>query len=276
MKRFILSIILTMFITNFVCSQNVLLNQNESKDSLFVIGNIGFFIDSMDVVLGDVPRGEKVKFPMSIQNIGNEDITFINGKSNMFVSLNFNPVMLHPNQKGVLNVEFESNPKLDLGDFITEIAIICDDKDSPYKFLNLVSNIVENNNKIVRSEQLDSVPNIVFDHYNYYFGHFVRGRRDIHTYIVSNNGGVPLVIDSIVVPKGITVVDKPHYAILPGEEDIIRVKINTHGRVGVQHESILVYSNDPVNSLIILGVHGSVRIVPSNQKAREECGEAGY
>ncbi len=139
--------------------------------------------------------------------------------------------------------------------------------------MNLIMNIVEGSNERVNRQKFDTIPAISFDHYNYDFGHFVHGRRDNHTYLVTNIGGIPLIIDKIVAPKGIKVIDSPVQPLYPGDESAIIIRINTHGRVGLLHQSVLVYSNDPNNPLIILGVHGSVRILPSNKKAENQCGE---
>ncbi len=137
--------------------------------------------------------------------------------------------------------------------------------------MNLIMNIVEGTGNKANRAMLDTVPAIVFDHYNYDFGHFVRGRRDYHTFLLQNIGGIPLVIDSIIAPKGIKVIERPTDLIYPEEEAKIRIKINSHGRVGLQHQSVMVYSNDPNNSLIILGVHGSVRVFPSHKKTSVQC-----
>ncbi|MFK5854646.1 MAG: DUF1573 domain-containing protein [Bacteroidota bacterium] len=241
------------------------------------IGNIGFATDSMEIVVGIVPRGEVSVFNFDIYNFGKNPVTFINGKSNRFVSVNFEPSVLMPSSVGSMSVEVDVDSQLSFGEFIAELSIVSDDIENPYKFMNLIMNVVEGTgNKAIR-EMLDTVPAIAFDHYNYDFGHYVRGRRDTHSYVFRNIGGVPLIIEEIVTPKGIKIVGDTVFFVNPGEESVIKIKINTHGRVGVYHQSVLVYSNDPNNSLIVLGIHGSVRIYPSHKKTSVQCdGEQRY
>ncbi len=272
MLRLIYLILLSLFVNaNAVLSQIV-------DDSLFikdsyplVIGNIGFATDSMDIIVGNVPQGEVTIFSFEIYNYSEEAIIFTNGQSSRFVSIEFVPTILMPLSSGIMNVEFNADNELDLGNFTAEISIITDDESNPYKFLNLIMNLVEGSGNEMDSIMLDTIPAIIFDHYNYDFGHFVRGRRDYHSYLLKNIGGFPLVIDSIIAPKGIKVVEKPMDSIYHNQEAVIKIKINTHRRVGVQHQSVLIYSNDPNNSLIILGVHGSVRVFPSHKKTSVQC-----
>jgi hypothetical protein len=260
-----------------VLNTNVLLSQNADEDMSaketfpLLIGNIGFATDSMEIVVGDVPLGEITTFTFDIYNFGENPITFTNGKSNNFVDVKFEPSVLMPATVGKMNIEFSADSEMNFGNFIAEVSIVSDDVVSPYKFMNLIMNIVEGSGNKANRAMLDTIPSILFDHYNYDFGHFVRGRRDYHTFEFQNIGGVPLVIDSIVVPKGIEVSERPTDLIYPEGEANIKIKINSHGRVGVQHQSILVYSNDPNNSLIILGVHGSVRVLPSHKKTSVQC-----
>ncbi len=244
------------------------------KNFPLVIGDIGFSTDSVEVVIGDVPRGEVSTFEFQVYNFGIEPVTFANGKSNKFISLFFDPLILPPSTAGNLRAEFDADIELELGEYSDEIAITSDDKKSPYKFLSLLINIVEGDGggNLVR---YDSVPHIVFDHYNHDFGHLKRGKVLYHTFIISNDGGEPLQLTNVQTPKEIEVLDSPRQAILPGEKTILRFKINTRGKVGVQHQTILVNSNDPENPLVILGLHGSVRVYPTHKKTENQCGEVG-
>ncbi len=237
-----------------------------------VIGNIGFTTDSVEIVIGDVPRGEVTTFNFQVYNFGSEPVSFTNGKSNRFISLFFDPVILSPKMTGNLSAEFDADIELELGEYSDEIAITSNDKMNPYKFLTLLMNIVEGDGG-GNAKQYDSIPHIVFDHYNHDFGHLKRGKVLYHTFILTNEGGEPLQLTEVTTPKEIEIMDIPTQAILPGENTILRFKINTRGKVGVQHQTILVSSNDPENPLVILGLHGSVRVYPTHKKSENQCGD---
>jgi len=59
---------------------------------------------------------------------------------------------------------------------------------------------------------------VVFDHYNYDYGHLVRGKNLYHTFVISNTGSEPLYIIEIIPPKGIKIIDVPIQPILPGKK----------------------------------------------------------
>ncbi|MBC8319758.1 MAG: DUF1573 domain-containing protein [Bacteroidetes bacterium] len=274
MLRYTYLILLFLFAnTHLLLSQNTQIDSLTRKKFPLIIGNIGFATDSMDIVVGDVPRGEITVFRIEIRNFGKDPVMFTNGKSSRFVTLNFEPELLIPSKEGIINVEFNADIELNLGKFVSEISIVSNDKKSPYKFLNLLMNLIEGGRSINYKDIFDTVPNMVFDHYNYDFGHLVRGKILYHTFLISNLGSMPLNIFEIKLPKGIKVVDSPANPILQDEKAMLRIRINTHGRIGIQHETIVVRSNDPDNPLVILGIHGSVRIYPNHKKTSVQCNE---
>ena len=262
-----------MFSTSAIVSQNIGADTLVDKNFPLRIGNVGFATDSMEIVVGNVPLGEISNYRIGINNFGKEPIIFTNGKSNSFVSLKFEPNILMPSMSGTMNVEFDADPELDLGEFVAEVSIVSDDEENPYKFLNLLMNIVEGTGSAMNKAAFDTIPHLAFDHYNYDYGHLVRGKIEYHTFLITNEGGEPLNISEITPPKGIKIVDSPVQSILSGEKAILRIKINTRGRVGIQHQSILVKSNDPSSPLIILGIHGSVRVFPAHKKTSVQCNE---
>lgn len=260
-------------IANAIFSQSINQDTLLKKEFPLVIGNIGFATDSMDVVIGDVPLGEVFSFEIGMYNFGIDPVKFTNGKSNHFVTQKFEPEILLPQSRGRMIVDFNADSELSLGEFHAEISIISSDEKSPYKFINLLVNIIEGSGVGQNQKKYDSVPYMIFDHYNYDYGHLVRGKILYHTFLISNEGGLPLYITEIDPPKGIKVIDRPTQPILSGEKAILRLKINTRGRVGVQHQSVLVHSTDPEAPLVILGIHGSVRIFPSHKKTSVQCNE---
>ena len=260
----------------FIAGCNISKAQDVKIDSSFLenfptlIGSICFETDSMEFFGGSVPAGGNNTYNLKMKNAGSIPVTFHNGKSNGFISLTFNPPVLNPSDEGVMVVLFEPHSSIDTGYLVTEIAITTDDILNPYKFLNLhtiiLPEVVLDPNKV-----MDTVPNIIFDHYNFDFGHHNHGQRFLHTYLITNMGEQPLVVNNIELPPGVEVIDYPLGEILPEEQRILRVRVNTRGRVGVQHYIISVYSNDPSDPVVMLGIHGSVKEMPGHKKASVQC-----
>lgn len=237
------------------------------------IGNIGFSADSMEISVGDIARGEVFKYTLNLYNYGNVPVNFKGGKINRFTTLKYLPVTLSPGQEGILKVDFEAVNELPLGDVHAEIAVDSDDPDSPFKFLYLVGNVVENKKLTTEKLILDTVPRLIFSQYNYDFGYLWRGKNFMHSFNFTNMGSQELVIDKIETSDGISVVKSPKTVIPPGGYGSLVVKVFTFGDFGVQHRTVNISSNDPVNPTITLGVHGTVKAKSPSKQNTDFCYE---
>ncbi len=224
----------------------------------FIIGNVGFAVDSIETVVGDLPKGEVFDFNIDIKNFGERTINFRSGKSSSFVDLAYTPEKLQPGQSGVMNVKFNVLRELPPGEMSVELVVESDDKISPFKFLYLIANISEDPSLYEKKTVIDTVPRLIFDHYNYDFGHLKKGKTVYHAFMFSNMGSKDLVIESIETSPGCKVVGVPNEYIASEENGSIVVRLTFFGNYGVQHHSVTVKTNDPVNPEIILGIHGSV------------------
>ncbi len=83
---------------------------------------------------------------------------------------------------------------------------------------------------------LDSAKNI---------GRISEGEKVELSYRFRNSGNNPLVITSVSPSCGCTVAEKPEEPVLPGEEGVIKASFNSHGRVGMNHKTLMVNANIP-------------------------------
>jgi hypothetical protein len=114
---------------------------------------------------------------------------------------------------------------------------------------------------------------MIFNNYNFDFGHLVRGKKVYHTFYFTNMGSEDLFVEKVSSSSGCRVIDPPEKMIPPGGSGRLVVQVRTIGSIGVQHRTISIRSNDPVNPLIILGVHGTVRQPPPPQQNTGFCYE---
>jgi len=233
-------------------------NQIENEFPL-KIGNIGFATDSMEIVIGNVFHGQKIEHNIEMYNFGTKAVTFREGKSSPYLDVKYEPNVLQPEQSGNAIVHLELINDLPFGPVEAEIAIESDDKLNPYKFLYLLANIIEDTSSYQTKRIIDTVPRLIFEHYNFYFGHLSWGKKIIHTFLFANMGSQNLIIDDVIPSEGCEVLKKPEEFIEPGGYGSLVVKITTLGNFGVQHRTINITSNDPVHPTIILGIHGTVR-----------------
>lgn len=80
------------------------------------------------------------------------------------------------------------------------------------------------------------------------------GAREV---TVTNKGNYPLIITSCSATCGCTVPNCPLEPIMPGKSETIRITYNTHN-IGEFSKNVTVYSNDQVNSMTIIKIHGEV------------------
>lgn len=229
------------------------------KEYPFQIGKVGFAIDSMEYIVGDVNSGTAFEHRIGMYNFGSKPIRFTGGKISRFTEMRYEPTTLQPNQSGEAVVSFEAVRDLPLGSIHIEVAIESDDKDSRFKFLYLIANIVIDSSRFQKSLIIDTVPRIVFAQLNYDFGYLWRGKPVIHDFFFTNMGSQELVIEDIYSSDGCVIIGKPNDVIPPGENGSVVIKVRNWDSYGVQHQTVTIASNDPVNPLITLGLHGTVR-----------------
>ena len=249
-------------------------NKNEIDSAYpFVVGNIGFAVDSLETVVGDVRKGQDFNFSIEIKNFGDRSITFRNGKSSRFVDLSYSQNVLRHDETALLNIKFEVVRELPPGEMAVEIAVETDDKKSPFKFLYLLANISEDPSLYERKTVIDTVPRLIFEHLNYDFGHMKKGKTLYHAFLFTNMGAQDLEILEIITTPGCKVVGWPE-KITPSEDNgSIILKLWFLANYGVQHHTITIISNDPVNPEIVLGVHGTVYQKSATKRNPDFCNE---
>jgi hypothetical protein len=114
---------------------------------------------------------------------------------------------------------------------------------------------------------------MIFNDYNYDFGYLWKGKVLVHSFNFTNMGSEDLVIDQINGSKGVSVISAPEKEIPPGGFGSVVVRVNTFGDYGIQHRTISIKSNDPVNPKITLGVHGTVRAKSPAERNADFCYE---
>ena len=240
-------------------------SQSQTVDSVlirsypFKVGKIGFAIDSMEFVVGKVLTGSTYEYRLGMHNFGNRPVSFTGGKISRFVDMIYQPAVLQPGQSGDAIINFEVIRELPIGEMHVEVAVHTDDKDGPFKFLYMIAELVEDSARFNESPIIDTVPRLVFAELNHDFGYLWRGKTIVQDFFFTNMGAQDLVIDEITSSDGCVVVGMPNTVIPPGEDGSIVVKVRNWDSYGVQHQTVSIASNDPVNPLIILGLHGTVR-----------------
>lgn len=105
-------------------------------------------------------------------------------------------------------------------------------------------------------------PQLAIQQTSHDFGEIKQGETVSHDFVLSNSGGDLLKITNVRASCGCTAAKPEKDELAPGESTNLTVKFNSTGRMGKQHKTITVFSNDPKNPEMVLTITGS--IVKSN------------
>lgn len=98
---------------------------------------------------------------------------------------------------------------------------------------------------------------ISFETDNIDYGEIVKNSDGARTFIFTNTGDAPLVIENVRSSCGCTVPKRPESPIMPGEKGEITVRYDT-ARLGPFRKTITVSSNAANNPMIGLKIKGTV------------------
>jgi hypothetical protein len=115
----------------------------------------------------------------------------------------------------------------------------------------VAENLVAEAGALTTIQWLDTLKNV---------GKISEGEKVEIQYRFVNSGDKPLVIYSIGVSCGCTVVEKPGELFAPGKEGMIKAVFDSKGRLGSNHKTVTVYANTekPMHPLVF-----DVEVLPS-------------
>ena len=104
-------------------------------------------------------------------------------------------------------------------------------------------------------------PVMVFEETEHQFGKINQGDKVTHTFVFTNTGDAPLIINSASGSCGCTVPEWPHEPILAGAKGEVHVIFNSAGKRGPQNKSVTLNTNQGETPMRIY-IKGEV-IVPA-------------
>ena len=100
------------------------------------------------------------------------------------------------------------------------------------------------------------LPRLICDEPEYCFG-ILSNTNDVpHTFVLANEGEVPLAIYRVQSDCGCTRVRLEDKIIHPGEQTTVQVRLVLKGRAGRQHKRVTIVSNDPDQPRLTLSLIG--------------------
>ncbi len=87
------------------------------------------------------------------------------------------------------------------------------------------------------------VPKFQFAEETHDFGTIEEGEVVEHTFTFKNVGDAPLIIQNATASCGCTIPNPPKEPILPGKENEIKVKFDSHNKAGANNKTITITAN---------------------------------
>ncbi len=226
---------------------------------LVQLGNIRF--TNNHISLGTVYDNEKdKKAKLGMFNTSSKDIYIKEFQLPSHIKVNkTSPIKLAPKDTVWLEISYDATKKNDWG-FVYDRWIIVTDE-SPENRTKTVSVSAYRKPYFppMSEAELAKAPKIQLNKTEHDFGTVKQGEVLKTQFEISNEGKDPLKILKTKASCGCTIGIPEKQILKPGEVTLLNVTFNTAGRVGKQHKTIRIFSNDPRNSEIVLTIKAIVQ-----------------
>lgn len=220
------------------------------KDTL---GNLAF--DHINDQGATLKTYEDKEFVFKYKNIGSKPITFNKAAEakECFV-VTFSELTVKPGKEGVVTVKFLGAKARDAkfvdGQAISELIVLKSDDPKSNNQHPLAINA--NYQRVFSAEEMANAPVIEFDTKEYVAGEIIQGQSLKYSFVFKNTGKSPLEIESAKASCGCTATAPQDKIVQPGDKSQIDIQFDSKGKMGPQHKTVTVKSNDPKNSTIVL------------------------
>ncbi len=229
----------------------------KTKEQLFPVqqGNLRFLTNHLSFNLTD---NETKVDTLKFYNAGNTkiELKFLNLPAFVTI-LSPSVIKVNAGAESKIIVKYEAAKRNEIGFVYDKFTINTNDSAQLEKIVYLSANISEDFSKLT-PEQLANAPMLSIDKEEFDFGRVLVGEVVDHYYVLKNEGKSKLVIRKVKASCGCTATQPEQMEIEPGRSTRIKASFNSAGRVGQQHKTITVITNDPRRSNITLTIKGDV------------------
>jgi hypothetical protein len=197
---------------------------------------------------------------MEVYNVSTKPMKLSFNNLPAHITAKAEPETIAPSSRGKILISFNAAKRNDYGIISDTINLTTDDDLMPFKKVIISTTITDNFSKLTQ-EQKDNAPKIIFPNKETQeFGTVNEGEKVKVNFEFRNDGKAPLIIRKATPGKDdckIIMPDKKSFA--PGETGTIGIEFNTNSAKGVDiRRTILVTTNDPTKSFLILIIKGNI------------------
>jgi hypothetical protein len=238
--------------------------------------------DSTTYDFGEVVQGTRIEKKFRFTNTGKSPLIIQSALGSGATYANYPKEPIAPGKSGIISVLFPTEGKIGIQDKTTTIE--SNNRDGLI-VLHLKGKVIPRSPPsnvpviVIRPPEPNappdpSAPVITFDSTTINFGEVVTGtfiRKEFH---FKNTGRSPLIIQTVSCPDPV-VPDYSREPIAPGKSGIITLRFSTQGRMGPQHRTATVQSNNRDGN-IVLYLKGTVMPGPVTVEEKEELGQKEF
>jgi len=242
--------------TLFLEGYNIPLPENVEGHYANRISDLGFKFTSINMgeVLNNEPKTKYVDF----YNFKDMPVTIsLRTQLPEHIQLKMSPSIVPAKSRGVLEITYDAAVKDDLG-YFDEIISFYIAKDTEPTDLRLLTTIHEYFAPLPIS-QLNNLPKLAISDVNVNMGSISSSQKVTKSVTLTNSGTEPVNIRKVISNCDCLQYDLPRYDLLPGQKETLRLTLDPKGRQGLDHKTLTIFSNDPLNPTRTILVKSSVR-----------------
>ncbi len=200
---------------------------------------------------GTINQGDKVSHDFEILNKGTGELRIVNVRASCgCTAATPAKTNLQPGDSTKLTVIFNSTGKMGKQNKIVYVK-----SNDPF---NNVINIKFTGDVVQETPALSNDPKIFFPETNHDFGTVEEGKVVNYNFVITNKGNATLEIQDIKTSCGCTAALLNNKSIKPGEEDSIKVQLDTKNHTGKMVRTVTIKSNDPKEPSSTLTIYADV------------------
>lgn len=214
-------------------------------------------VRSFYLPIGNINKGETRTFSLDVLNTSSSPVKLSFTDVVSWYTVTPKPAVVAPNQKGSIDIVFDTRKNNSWGLVTERFRILVDGKPVNNNLFTITAVLVEDFSRL-SPKQLAEAPVAVFDNTTFDFGKIKPGDKESYDFVLHNNGKSDLVIRNLTASCGCTVVKPRDQVVKPGGSTVVKAEFDSSGKTGYQNKTITVITNDPKNSKIVLWIKGEV------------------
>lgn len=235
--------------------------REKTVEELFTwaVGAVRF--ESNHMAFTNIKKTEKKIRVMQVINTGNEPVKIEFETVPSHLQLKTNPETLKPGQKGLVEGTYDATLNNGWGNVSDMIKVKINGVVQPNLFYYISANLVEDFSRLSK-EEMENAPIFKVESATVDIGKMDPAtNRDVE-FKFTNAGRRDLIIRHIRPSCGCTAVQQGNTVVKPGESSSIKATFNSGSYNGKVNKVIYVYTNDPMNSEMMLTL--TAEIIPKN------------